>query len=73
VERRGVEGAPMLQYATIGRDSSFGLIVHHNDAVREYAYDKAPKSTGKLAEAPKHKWIVVDMKTDWKRVFCFDE
>ncbi|MDZ4779167.1 MAG: HAD family hydrolase [Planctomycetia bacterium] len=67
----------MLQFTTIGRQPSFGLIVHHTDAVREYAYDAQPKSSGKLIEAlaaaPKRGWIVVDMQRDWKRIFSFTE
>ncbi|WP_068134367.1 HAD family hydrolase [Roseimaritima ulvae] len=64
----------MLEYTTIGNPHpSFGLIVHHTDADREYAYDAAPKSSGKLitalAEAPKRGWVVVDMKTDWSQIF----
>jgi len=64
----------MLEYTTIGNPRpSFGLIVHHTDAKREYAYDKAPKSSGKLVEAltdaAARGWIVVDMKRDWKVVF----
>ncbi len=65
----------MLQYTTIGNPRpSFGLIVHHTDADREYAYDKAPKSSGKLvaalAVAPERGWTVVDMAKDWNRVFA---
>ncbi len=63
----------MLQWTTIDRSPSFGLIVHHTDAEREYAYDKAPKSSGKLvqalAEAPERGWVVIDMKRDWNRIF----
>jgi phosphoglycolate phosphatase-like HAD superfamily hydrolase len=64
----------MLQYTTIDNSRpSFGLIVHHTDADREYAYDAHPKSSGKLVEAltaaPGRGWIVVDMKRDWKQVF----
>jgi phosphoglycolate phosphatase-like HAD superfamily hydrolase len=63
----------MLQYTTIKNPRpSFGLIVHHTDGEREYAYDAIPKSSGKLvealAEAPKRGWTVVDMKNHWKRV-----
>lgn len=51
----------------------YGLIVHHTDANREYAYDKDAKSTGKfvsaLADAPRRGWIVVDMKKDWAEIF----
>jgi phosphoserine phosphatase len=63
----------MLQWTTIDRTPSFGLIVHHTDAEREYAYDAHPKSTGKLVEAlkeaPERGWTVVDMKKDWKTIF----
>jgi phosphoglycolate phosphatase-like HAD superfamily hydrolase len=64
----------MLEYTTINNPHpSFGLIVHHTDAEREYAYDSSPKSSGKLvealADAPKRGWVVVDMKTDWKKIF----
>ena len=42
----------MLQYTTINNPRpSFGLIVHHTDAQREYAYDAKTKSTGKLVAA----------------------
>ena len=65
----------MLEYTTINNPyPSFGLIVHHTDAEREYAYDSSPKSSGKLvealADAPKRGWIVVDMKADWKKIFA---
>jgi hypothetical protein len=64
----------MLQYTTINNPRpSLGLIVHHTDGEREYAYDATPKSTGKLIEAlkeaPDRDWLVVDMKQDWKTVF----
>jgi len=64
----------MLEYTTINNPlPSFGLIVHHTDAEREYAYDANPKSSGKLvtalAAAPRYGWTVVDMKADWKTVF----
>jgi hypothetical protein len=52
-----------------------GLIVHHTDAEREYAYDRNT-SFGRLEKAldaaAMHKWTVVDMKNDWKRIFAFD-
>jgi phosphoglycolate phosphatase-like HAD superfamily hydrolase len=65
----------MLQYTTINNPlPSFGLIIHHTDAEREYAYDAETKSTGKLVEAlkeaPSRGWIVVDMKQDWNAVFA---
>ena len=67
----------MLEYTTIDNPRpSFGLIVHHTDAKREYAYDANPQSTGKLVEAlraaPGRGWVVVDMAQDWNRVFAFE-
>jgi hypothetical protein len=64
----------MLQYTTIDNPCpSLGLIVHHTDAEREYAYDAKTTSTGKLVEAlkeaPQQGWLVVDMKQDWNVVF----
>lgn len=64
----------MLQVTTAGDGRRLGLIVHHDDAVREYAYDRQ-SHIGKLdkaldAAAPNH-WIVVSMKSDWKKVFAF--
>lgn len=64
----------MLQYTTVSNPRpSFGLIVHHTDAERDYAYDAVTKSSGKLVEAlkeaPQRGWTVVDMKRDWKTVF----
>ena len=63
----------MLQWATLaGGGRRFGLIVHHTDAEREYAYD-LNTAYGKLDRAldaaAVNKWTVVDMKSDWKRVF----
>jgi phosphoglycolate phosphatase-like HAD superfamily hydrolase len=65
----------MLQYTTINNPRpSFGLIVHHTDAEREYAYDAETKSTGKLVralqQAPERGWQVVDMARDWLRLFA---
>ena len=62
----------MLQWTARGEGARFAGIVHHTDAVREYAYDRQSK-IGKLDkaldEAAAKKWTVVDMKADWKTVF----
>ncbi len=62
----------MLGYVTAGPGLRFGLIVHHTDPTREYAYDR-DSHFGRLAraldEAPARGWTVVDMKKDWNRVF----
>jgi hypothetical protein len=65
----------MLEWTTQGAGGRrLGLIVHHTDAAREYAYDR-PSAMGQLdkalAAAPANHWIVVSMKDDWKRVFKF--
>lgn len=63
----------MLQYATIGHSPSLGLIVHHTDAEREWAYDRDShigKLDQALDDAPRRGWIVVDMKQDWKQVYA---
>jgi phosphoserine phosphatase len=64
----------MLQWATTGGGVRFGLIVHHTDAEREYAYDRQShfgKLDKALDAAAVNRWTVVDMKKDWKRVFAF--
>jgi phosphoglycolate phosphatase-like HAD superfamily hydrolase len=62
----------MLEWTTTGEGPRLGLLVHHTDAEREYAYDR-DSHVGQLArgldEAAKRGWIVVDMKADWKTVF----
>lgn len=64
----------MLEYTTINNPhATFGLIVHHTDANREYAYDANPKSSGRLVEAISEAeirgWTVVDMQRDWSQIF----
>jgi hypothetical protein len=62
----------MLQWTTAGSGTRFGLIVHHTDAEREWAYDR-DSHIGKLDkawdEANEKGWTVVDMKEDWKKIF----
>jgi hypothetical protein len=66
----------MLQWVTLaGGGRRFGLIVHHTDAAREYAYDRnAPLARLDMAldAAAVNKWTVVSMKDDWKRIFAFE-
>lgn len=62
----------MLQWTTGGEGPRFGLIVHHDDAGREAAYDrKSPvgRLDRGLDEALQRGWTVVSMKSDWKLVF----
>jgi phosphoserine phosphatase len=64
----------MLQWVAPRKGTGFGLLVHHTDAEREWAYDrKSPvgKLDKAIAEAGVRAWTLVDMKNDWKRVFSF--
>lgn len=65
----------MLQWATAGNGLRFGLIVHHTDAEREYAYDR-DTAVGHLDKAldaaQANGWMIADMKRDWKVIFSFE-
>jgi phosphoserine phosphatase len=65
----------MLQWTVAGAGARLALLVHHNDAIREFAYDRTP-SIGQLDkaldEANAKGWTVVDMKNDWRRIFSFE-
>ncbi len=67
----------MLEYTTIPRNEGdttprLGLIVHHTDAEREFAYDRQ-SHMGRLdqgfAEAQQRGWLLVDMKEDWAQIY----
>jgi hypothetical protein len=62
----------MLQWTTAGRGIRFALLVHHTDAVREWAYDRQ-SSVGRLDKAldaaQANGWTVVDMKNDWNIIY----
>ena len=45
----------------------FGLLVHHDDAAREFAYDGGAEHA--LTEAAVRGWSVASMAADWSRVF----
>lgn len=67
---------PMLEWTTRNaRGARFGLLVHHTDATREYAYERdssfARLSTA-LDAAPQRGWVVVDTARDWKCVYPFE-
>ena len=62
----------MLQYATGGDHPGFALIVHHDDAEREWAYDREShigRLDKALEEATAKGWTVVSMRDDWRRIF----
>ena len=61
----------MLEYTTSAPGPRLGLIVHHDDAAREYAYDRK-SSIGRLErgldEAAQRGWVVVSMQNDWRTI-----
>jgi len=63
----------MLEWTTRASGARLGVIVHHDDAEREFAYDRK-SHVGQLArgldEAGARGWTVVSMKADWKLVFA---
>jgi hypothetical protein len=62
----------MLEWSTAGEGPRFGMIVHHTDKVREWAYDRDSR-VGRLSEAldaaPEKGWLVMDMAKDWRTVW----
>jgi phosphoglycolate phosphatase-like HAD superfamily hydrolase len=65
----------MLEWTAAGSGARFMGLVHHTDAVREYAYDRQ-SPVGRLDkawdEAVRRKWTVVEMKNDWKAIYPFE-
>jgi phosphoglycolate phosphatase-like HAD superfamily hydrolase len=57
----------MLKYAKGNKAPSLALLLRHDDAEREYAYDAGAEKALQLA--PAAGWLVVSMKNDWKTVF----
>ncbi len=66
----------MLEWTQAGAGTRLMMLVHHDDAQREYAYGASSRvgtfSDALMAEAKKRGWLVISMKNDWNRVFPFD-
>ncbi|MCG6869582.1 MAG: haloacid dehalogenase-like hydrolase [Gammaproteobacteria bacterium] len=71
----------MLEYTKAGSGLRLSMLVLHDDAKREYAYGPAQglpaTEVGALTqalydEAQKQGWVVISMKSDWKRIFEFE-
>jgi phosphoglycolate phosphatase-like HAD superfamily hydrolase len=63
----------MLEYTQAGDGARLMMLVHHDDAEREYAYD-AESRVGRftadlMTEARTRNWVVISMKNDWKTLF----
>jgi phosphoglycolate phosphatase-like HAD superfamily hydrolase len=65
----------MLQWTAAGAGPRFMGLVRHTDAAREWAYDRQShigRLDKALDEATARGWTVVDMKTDWKKIYAFE-
>ncbi len=72
----------MLQWTQAGEGARLMMLVHHDDATREYAYGPGGGlpdthvgtfSDELMSEAKSKGWIVISMKDDWKRIFAFEK
>ena len=65
----------MLEWTQAGSGVRLMMLVHHDDAAREFAYGAESKigtfSDALMAEAKKNDWTVISMKDDWKTIFAF--
>ena len=65
----------MLEWTAAGSGPRLMGLVHHTDAKREWAYDKDSK-IGRLDkaldQAKQQGWTVVDMASDWRRIYPFE-
>jgi phosphoglycolate phosphatase-like HAD superfamily hydrolase len=66
----------MLEWTTAGGKAAgkpaLGVLVHHTDAEREYAYDRDShigQLNRGLDEAPERGWVLIDMHADWTTIF----
>ncbi len=62
----------MLEWTTAGDGPRLGVLIHHTDAEREWAYDRE-SPIGKLVDGldkgPDMGWVIVDMAQDWDRIY----
>ena len=67
----------MLEHTTAGAGARLGLLVHHDDGVREYAYGADAKvaafTDALMAEAHERSWTVVSMKDDWNTIYSVEK
>jgi len=66
----------MLEYTQAGGGGRLMMLVHHDDGKREYAYGPKSKvgtfTDALMAEAKQKGWVVISMKSDWKRIFAWE-
>ncbi|MDF7806936.1 HAD family hydrolase [Pontiellaceae bacterium B12219] len=63
----------MLEYTTAGAGKRLGILVHHDDAKREWAYGPDSKigtfRDSLMNEAGTNGWTVISMKDDWAAIY----
>jgi phosphoglycolate phosphatase-like HAD superfamily hydrolase len=67
----------MLEYTGAGAGARLMMLVHHDDAKREYDYGLDTPvgtfSTALMDEAKERRWTVISMKDDWRNIFAFEK
>ena len=67
----------MLEWTQARGGAGLMMLVHHDDAEREWAYGAQSGigtfSDALMKEAEKNGWSVISMKNDWNRIFPFEE
>ena len=65
----------MLEWTMAGNGARFGMVIHHDDRDREFAYDRhsaAGRADRVMDEASERGLTLVSMKRDWERVYSFE-
>jgi phosphoserine phosphatase len=64
----------MLDFALTFKGPNLGLLVHHDDAEREFAYEgqgAVVRSSGSITDLGQQSgWTIASMRDDWKTVFA---
>ena len=67
----------MLEWTQAGSGARLMMLVHHDDAAREFAYGAESKigtfSDALMAETKHEGWTVISMKDDWKTIFPLEK
>jgi phosphoserine phosphatase len=57
----------MMEFAAAGKQPHLNLLVRHDDAEREYAYDASAEQVQQAAR--ERGWTTISMKNDWRTIF----
>jgi len=66
----------MMEWTMTGDGARLGMIIHHDDAQREFAYDRmsaAGRADRVLDEASDRGLKLISMQDDWRRVYPFED